>query len=47
MPLHAWKVMTKEDTFFVIPHFELTFLLEVPKIILLTTLNPKINFVIR
>lgn len=33
--------------FFVIPHFELTFLLEVPKIILLATLEPPIHVVIR
>lgn len=41
------KVLTKEDTFFVIPHFEPTFLLEVPKILLLTTFNPKMNSGIR
>lgn len=41
------KVLTKEDTFFVIPHFELIFLLEMPKITLLATLNPKIHVVIR
>lgn len=41
------KVLTKEDTCFVIPHFELTFLLEMPEIILLATFNPKIHVVIR
>ena len=39
------KVLTK-DTFFVTQHFELNFLLEVPEIILLATLDPKIYIVI-
>ena len=41
------KVLTEEDTFFVSPHFELIFLLEMPKITLLATLNPMIHMVER
>lgn len=35
-----------KNTFFVILNFELNFLLEVPEMILLATLNPKIYIVI-
>lgn len=40
------KVLTKENTVFVILHFDLTFLLEVPEVNVLATLSPKVHVVI-